>query len=242
MRPGCATSCSAWPRYGTDSPRAATAARARSSSATRRSIQGRSSRIAAAASRWVARHGSTTSTPRTASTVTRTRRARSDRLAPQLISSGTGDRVRSASDMPSFPDLSEPLTDGVVGVRLAAERDIPEILIAYQDDPELHLRMGTPRPPSGAELGRRAERAEADRMTGTALCLTIVEGGDDTCVGQIDAHRVDWENARAELGVWVAPRSRGRGLGRRALGLAGRWLLVAAGLERVELLTQPDNQ
>src|SRR5436309_1329388 len=29
MRPGCATSCSAWPRYGTDVPRAATAARGR---------------------------------------------------------------------------------------------------------------------------------------------------------------------------------------------------------------------
>jgi RimJ/RimL family protein N-acetyltransferase len=144
--------------------------------------------------------------------------------------------------MASFPDLQVPLTDGRVTVRMTAERDIPETLIAYQDDPELHLRMGVPRPPSGAELGRRAERAEHDRLSGRALSLTIVEAGEDTCLGQIDVHRVDWDNARAELGVWVSAQRRRRGLASRALLLAGPWLLLEAGLERLELLTQPDNQ
>ncbi|HEY2438388.1 MAG TPA: hypothetical protein VGH93_14495, partial [Solirubrobacteraceae bacterium] len=92
--------------------------------------------------------------------------------------------------MPSFPDLQVPLTDGTVSVRMAAERDIPEILIAYQDDPRLHVRLGERRPPSGAELGRRAERAEHDRLAGRGLSLTVVEAGDDTCRGQIDVHRV----------------------------------------------------
>jgi RimJ/RimL family protein N-acetyltransferase len=125
---------------------------------------------------------------------------------------------------------------------MSAERDIPEILIASQDDPELHLRMGNPRPPSAAELGRRAERAEHDRLAGRGIALTILQDGDDTCVGQIEVHHVEWEHARAELGVWVAPGHRGRGLARRALRLAGPWLLIEAGLERVELLTQTDNQ
>ncbi|MDQ6841916.1 MAG: GNAT family N-acetyltransferase, partial [Actinomycetota bacterium] len=65
---------------------------------------------------------------------------------------------------------------------------------------------------------------------------------DDTCVGQIDVHRVEWEHLRAELGVWVSARRRGRGLARRALALAAPWLLTEAGLERVELLTQSDNE
>src|ERR1700761_5907078 len=119
--------------------------------------------------------------------------------------------------MASFPDLQVPLSDGGVSVRMNAERDIPEILIAYQDDPELHLWMGNPRPPSGAELGRRSERAEHDRLAGSAISLTLLEGEDDTCVGQIDVHHVEWEHARAELGVWVASGHRGRGLARRAL-------------------------
>jgi RimJ/RimL family protein N-acetyltransferase len=142
--------------------------------------------------------------------------------------------------MHSFPPL-EPLSDGAVIVRLAAERDIPEVLIAYQDDPQLHMRMGELRPPSGAELGRRAERAEHDRVTGQGLGLTITEPGDDTCAGQIDVHRVDWENERAELGVWVAPARRRRGLASRALRVLGPWLLTAGGLQRVHLLTEPDN-
>jgi RimJ/RimL family protein N-acetyltransferase len=144
--------------------------------------------------------------------------------------------------MPSFLDLQVPLSDGVVSLRLAAERDIPEILIAYQDDPALHLRMGHPRPPSGAELGRRAERAAEDRLAGHELSLTICESKQDTCQGQIDVHHVEWEHGRAELGVWVSPARRGQGVGARALALAGPWLLGEAGLERLELLTQSDNQ
>src|SRR6516164_7166506 len=62
-------------------------------------------------------------------------------------------RVRSACDMSPFPRLADPLTDGQVVLRDYAERDIPEILIAYQDDPRLHQRLGQNRPPSGAELG-----------------------------------------------------------------------------------------
>lgn len=144
--------------------------------------------------------------------------------------------------MPLFPDLIEPLTDGSVAVRFAAERDIPEVLIAYQDDPELHLRMVEERPPSGADLGTRAERAEADRITGRSLTMTILEPGDDTCRGQIYVHQVDWDDARAELGIWVSPQRRGRGLATRALTLVGRWLLREARLERVQVLTEPGNE
>ncbi len=152
------------------------------------------------------------------------------------------ERVRSDSDMPSFPDLEQPLTDGSIRVRLAAERDIPEVLIAYQDDRELHLRMGGERPPSGAELGRLAERAAADRAAGYGVTLTIVGADSDVCVGQITVHNVDWEHARAELGVWVAPQVRGRGLAAGALQLVSRWLLRELRFERVQLLTEPGNE
>ncbi len=143
--------------------------------------------------------------------------------------------------MPSFPSPPVPFSDGVVALRLSAERDIPEVLIAYQDDPQLHLRLGQERPPSGAELGRRTELAAAQREAGESLVLTILEHGADICRGQLGVHEVDWENRRAELAVWVAPHYRGRGTARRALALAGRWLLTDCGLERVGLLIEPSN-
>jgi RimJ/RimL family protein N-acetyltransferase len=138
--------------------------------------------------------------------------------------------------------MSEPLSDGVVALRLTAERDIPEILIAYQDDPELHLRQGIDRPPSGAELGRRSERAEADRETGRHVSLTVLEAGSDVCVGQLITSRVEWQQARAELGMWLAPQVRGRGLASRALRLASRWLFETTPLERLQITTEPDNE
>lgn len=143
--------------------------------------------------------------------------------------------------MPSFPDLSTPLTGAVVQLRPAAERDIPEILIAHQDDPDLHVRLGLDRPPSGAQLGQRMERQPAERAAGASTWLTIIAGGSDECQGQLDVHGVDWDHRRAELGIWVAPGQRGRGLAADALRIAGRWLIRTCGLERLALLTEPGN-
>jgi RimJ/RimL family protein N-acetyltransferase len=129
-----------------------------------------------------------------------------------------------------------------VSLRLAAERDIPEVLIAHQDDPELHARLGLQRPPSGAELGRQMELAERERETGVRVRFTVVESGSDECRGRISVHSIDWETGRAELGMWLAPQARGRGLAPAALRLAAGWLFDECGLERVELLTEPDNE
>jgi ribosomal-protein-alanine N-acetyltransferase len=74
------------------------------------------------------------------------------------------------------------------------------------------------------------------------VALTIVEPGSDDCRGQINAHHVDWESGRAELGIWLAPQVRSRGYARSALALAGRWLLGPCGLERLTVLTETDNE
>ena len=135
--------------------------------------------------------------------------------------------------MPSFPSLEDPLTDGVVALRRSTERDIPDILIGYQDDRRLHQALGEDRPPSGAALGSRAERATDDLRAGRLLTLTILEEGSDVCRGEVRIADVDWENRRAVLRVWIAPARRGQGLGRRAHALATDWLSHECGLEAV---------
>jgi ribosomal-protein-alanine N-acetyltransferase len=141
-----------------------------------------------------------------------------------------------------FPDLEAPLRDERISLRFSSERDIPEILIAHQDDPSMFMRLGHERPPSGAELGRAAERAAADRAAGERAGLAILELGSDDCRGELLIHHVDTEMARAELGLWVAPQVRGRGYARSALGLASGWLFAACGLERLAVLTETDNE
>ena len=144
--------------------------------------------------------------------------------------------------MPSLPFLEDPIADQGVALRDTAERDIPEILIAHQDDPELYIRLGLPRPPSGAELGRQIEEAAGERRRGIRARLTIVEASSDEFRGGIVVHSPDWENARAELGVWVVPAARGEGLARAALRLVAGWLFDRGRLVRLELLTEPDNE
>jgi RimJ/RimL family protein N-acetyltransferase len=144
--------------------------------------------------------------------------------------------------MTSFPKLDAPLTGPVVALRPAAERDIPEILIAHERDRDLHELIGQPLPPSGAELGRRAERTDDEWRFGSAAWLTILAPGSDECRGQIDVHDVDWGHRRAAVTIWVAPGDRGRGLATGALGLLAGWLLAEAGLDRVELAAPAANE
>ncbi len=145
--------------------------------------------------------------------------------------------------MPSFPDLGPPLRGPIAQLRAVAERDIPEVLIAYQDDPRLAPSLGLERPPSGAELGRRVEAEAGERAAGAGAWLTILDGADgsDVCRGQVEVSDVDSDHLRAGLSIWVAPAQRGRGLGAGALALAGRWLLEVCGMMRVELHVAPDN-
>ena len=143
--------------------------------------------------------------------------------------------------MPSFPPFPETLSGDGVALRLAAERDIPEILIAHQDDPELFRRLRMQRPPSAAELGRRTETADTERAVGARLWLTILAPGSDECRGQLDVPEAELQHGRADLQIWIVPGYRRRGLGWAALAVGGRWLIEEAGLERVQLLIEPAN-
>jgi len=152
------------------------------------------------------------------------------------------ERVRCIADVPAIPFLDEPLSDARVVVRDYAERDIPEILIACQDNPRLHMRIGRERPPSGAELGRFAEEEPGRRAAGERATFTILEPGSEVCRGQITVTEIDWEQARAEIGIWLAPQARGRGMGSGALRLVSAWLLRTCRLARVQVLAEPDNE
>ena len=144
--------------------------------------------------------------------------------------------------MPSIQPPREPLGDDRVALRLAAERDIPEILIAYQDDPDLHVRLGEERPPSGAQLGRLMEQTETDLGDGTAVRLTILQAGSDDCRGQVIAH--------ASIGRTPVPTS---GSGWRLRSVARGWraapccwrrggFSTRVGSSGSRCLPQPDNE
>jgi RimJ/RimL family protein N-acetyltransferase len=144
--------------------------------------------------------------------------------------------------MPAIPAPEAALSDGAITLRPTAERDIPEILIAHEDDRHLHERLGERRPPSGAELGRAAERAPEEWAQGTRAALSVTAAGDDTCLGQALLDEIDWAGGRARLRVWLAPGARGRGNGERALALAREWARSELGLAQLDAaIVVPDR-
>jgi RimJ/RimL family protein N-acetyltransferase len=135
--------------------------------------------------------------------------------------------------MPSIPEPPDRISDALIELRPIAEWDIPEVLIAHQDDPQLHRRLGLPRPPTGAQLGSEVDDAQARREAGTGVKLTIIEPGNNDCRGRVEVDEIDWERGSAALRVWVAPDRRGRGYEQRAAELAGDWLRSRVGLREL---------
>ncbi len=135
--------------------------------------------------------------------------------------------------MPAIPEPPERFGDDLIELREIAEWDIPEVLIAFQDDRDLHRRIGMAKPPSGAQLGREVEQEQAERLAGRAVKLTIVEPGANDCRGRVDIGAFDWEARGAAMRVWAAPQVRGRGYEQRAAELASRWLFDNVALDSV---------
>jgi RimJ/RimL family protein N-acetyltransferase len=52
----------------------------------------------------------------------------------------------------------------------------------------------------------------------------------------------DWANMKGEIGYWMAPEARRRGIGARATRMLAEWGLTTLGLERLELLANPANE
>ena len=130
--------------------------------------------------------------------------------------------------MPAFPDLTGPFLAAWSHLRFAAERDIPEILIAHQDDPELYVAPG-PRAPAQRRRARAPQRGRGrgpgDRP-GRALHdprarLGHVRGPARRAPGRLGAP----PRRGGHLGR--APALRGRGMAAAALRLAARWLFEA---------------
>jgi RimJ/RimL family protein N-acetyltransferase len=85
------------------------------------------------------------------------------------------------------------------------------------------------------------ERQRRKRAAGTVLALAIQAPGDDRALGNVNLARLEERDREAELGYWLVPAARGRGLASAAASLLVDWGLHDLGLERVELAILPEN-
>jgi RimJ/RimL family protein N-acetyltransferase len=141
--------------------------------------------------------------------------------------------------VPAIALPEPPLSDGDVLLRPWVPGDAPAVTAACQD-PEIPRWTVVPHHYTERHAHEFIAQREQDLAAGRELALAVVDA-DDRLVGAIGISEFDWADRKAEVGYWVARPARRRGVGRRALGLLSRWALVELGLERIELLANPEN-
>jgi [ribosomal protein S5]-alanine N-acetyltransferase len=85
------------------------------------------------------------------------------------------------------------------------------------------------------------ERQRRKRAAGTVLALAIQGRDDDRALGNVNLAALDGRGGEAEVGYWLVPEARGRGLVTAAASLLIDWGLREHGLERIEFAILPEN-
>src|SRR3954451_13981304 len=141
--------------------------------------------------------------------------------------------------MPPLAPPDPPLTDGVVTLRGWRDTDAGP-LTAIMEEPEIARWTRAPSP----YRERHAIEWLATHSTllrrRTELPLAIEDAESGELIGSI-ALRFP-EDGRGEFGYLVAAGARGRGVATRALRLYSQWAFDELGIERLEVLVQPENE
>jgi RimJ/RimL family protein N-acetyltransferase len=113
---------------------------------------------------------------------------------------------------------------------------------AFVDDPALGRLLGVEKDPDEPSVRERIARQAATVEDAKFFTLAIADPQTDEFWGEVIVHSIDDHHRRAEVGFWVVPDQRRRGVGSRAVGLAITWLFQELDLLRVEMTTTPENQ
>lgn len=144
--------------------------------------------------------------------------------------------------MPDDDAPREPvtLTLGTYLLDVARATDVDAVEEAF-GDPDIALWNPSARRP-GLTARDRAKLWVADRAAWTDEHASwVVRDPDGRLVGQVSLHQIDPRNGSAEVGYWLTPDGRGRGLATAALAAAARYAFDVLELARVELFHATGN-
>jgi [ribosomal protein S5]-alanine N-acetyltransferase len=147
-------------------------------------------------------------------------------------------RLDEMSDQPAFSYPSPPLSDGIVVLRRWEEGDL-DCVEQAAEDPDIPKGTTVPATFTPAEGRAWIERQWSRAESGTGLSQAIAEAASGEALGA--GVLMTRQRSSAEIGFWLVPRARGRGIGSRAVRLLARWAVKEAGLARVEAFVIPDN-
>lgn len=143
--------------------------------------------------------------------------------------------------------LGWPLTQPTLAVgpgvclRPFTAHDVDAIYDAHQD-PE-HLRWVPVRQPYTRESAERFALGVSTEMwaeeSGCVFAIADPRTGD--LLGSVGVPFIDHAAGQAEIGYWVVPAARGRGIATASLRAVSDWLFDTLGLTTLTLHIEPDN-
>jgi RimJ/RimL family protein N-acetyltransferase len=142
--------------------------------------------------------------------------------------------------VPGLPLPANLGRDGVALRRLRG-RDAGAFAQAFRDDPGLGPALLMEEDPSEAWVLRYVAAQPRLRARGDSLALAVSDAPNGPFLGVVLLHAVAWPHRRAEIGFWLVPAARGAGRAQAAVGLLADWAFTELALDRLEMLTAPDN-
>ena len=133
------------------------------------------------------------------------------------------------------------LTAGTLHLRPWQPYHAAEVLEICQD-PEIIRWIQVPVPYTAADAEDFVAVASPQGWAdGSAAQFAVLDITTAAVLASANLHRFDRRDRVAELGLWVAPAARGRGVGSEAAGAVCRWGFGALGLRRIEWYADVDN-
>jgi RimJ/RimL family protein N-acetyltransferase len=121
------------------------------------------------------------------------------------------------------------------------DADFPTYARAFIDDPELGASLGFENDLDEAKLRERPELIAAGAASGDFVELAIADLADDRLLGSVTLHSFDWRHLHTEVGFWLVPAERLRGIAAEAVALSIDWVFAELGMHRVEMTTLPTS-
>ncbi len=133
-----------------------------------------------------------------------------------------------------------PASDGVVTLSWFVPADAP-VMMSGDADPEHRRRFEFPDDfvPSLQHALDVMARWERERLAGTRLPFAVRDATTGALLGGCEIKPL--AAGAANLSYWTYPQHRGRGVASRAVALARRLAFDALGLERLEIVVDPDH-
>ena len=126
-------------------------------------------------------------------------------------------------------ELPDQLADDRVTVRPMRSEDAAAYAAAFRDDPDLGRLVGVKEDPDEQTVRKQVERQAQRAEDGKGVELAIADPATDVFWGSVILHSFDWESRRCEVGFWVIPSVRGRGVASRLAHCQGTGQAVHAG-------------